>query len=160
MVLDLRSHPPLGSSDHVVLTFTLRCYAEVEQVTTLKPALHRGDYGAMVQMAREATWPVSDGCTVDQHYRAFQEVLDGICERGIPRQHPGGRKRNLYMTREALTLQNRHARRHEPQLERLGDINNMVEQVNEFGDVLCDCKKGCLRVLAGGAATLRSLCWR
>ncbi|KAF0306546.1 hypothetical protein FJT64_021970 [Amphibalanus amphitrite] len=35
----------------------------------------------------------------------------------------------------------------------------MVEQVNEFGDVLCDCKKGCLRVLAGGAATLRSLCW-
>ncbi|KAF0305629.1 hypothetical protein FJT64_002529 [Amphibalanus amphitrite] len=54
----------------------------------------------------------------------------------------------------------RHARRHEPQLERLGDINNMVEQVNEFGDVLCDCKKGCLRVLAGGAATLRSLCWR
>ncbi|KAF0309158.1 hypothetical protein FJT64_019689 [Amphibalanus amphitrite] len=53
-----------------------------------------------------------------------------------------------------------HARRHEPQLERLGDINNMVEQVNEFGDVLCDCKKGCLRVLAGGAATLRSLCWR
>ncbi|KAF0290826.1 hypothetical protein FJT64_010990 [Amphibalanus amphitrite] len=53
-----------------------------------------------------------------------------------------------------------HARRHEPQLERLGDINNMVEQVNEFGDVLCDCKKGCLRVLAGGAATLRNLCWR
>ncbi|KAF0294121.1 hypothetical protein FJT64_008187 [Amphibalanus amphitrite] len=53
-----------------------------------------------------------------------------------------------------------HARRHEPQLGRLGDINNMVEQVNEFGDVLCDCKKGCLRVLAGGAATLRSLCWR
>ncbi|KAF0294129.1 hypothetical protein FJT64_008183 [Amphibalanus amphitrite] len=42
----------------------------------------------------------------------------------------------------------------------VGDINNMVEQVNEFGDVLCDCKKGCLRVLAGGAATLRSLCWR
>ncbi|KAF0314713.1 F-actin-uncapping protein LRRC16A [Amphibalanus amphitrite] len=110
MVLDLRSHPPLGSSDHVVLTFTLRCYAEVEQVTTLKPALHRGDYGAMVQMAREATWPVSDGCTVDQHYRAFQEVLDGICERGIPRQHPGGRKRNLYMTREALTLQNQSIR--------------------------------------------------
>ncbi|KAF0293301.1 uncharacterized protein FJT64_000881 [Amphibalanus amphitrite] len=53
-----------------------------------------------------------------------------------------------------------HARRHELQLERLSDINNMVEQVNEFGDVLCDCKKGCMRVLAGGAATLRSLCWR
>ncbi|KAF0307648.1 Leucine-rich repeat-containing protein 57 [Amphibalanus amphitrite] len=58
------------------------------------------------------------------------------------------------------TVNLRYARRHEPQLERLGDINNMVEQVNEFGDVLCDCKKGCLRVLAGGAATLRSLCWR
>ncbi|KAF0293255.1 hypothetical protein FJT64_008849 [Amphibalanus amphitrite] len=64
------------------------------------------------------------------------------------------------MTLEYLPFtSNSHARRHEPQLERLGDINNMVEQVNEFGDVLCDCKKGCLRVLAGGAATLRSLCW-
>ena len=38
------------------------------------------------------------------------EVLDGICERGIPRQHSGVRKRNLYMTREALTLQNRKKR--------------------------------------------------
>ncbi|KAF0303795.1 hypothetical protein FJT64_024268 [Amphibalanus amphitrite] len=61
---------------------------------------------------------------------------------------------------EGATPVEGHARRHEPQVERLGDINNMVEQVNEFGDVLCDCKKGCLRVLAGGAATLRSLCWR
>ena len=56
MVLNLRSHPALGSSEHVVLTFTLRCYAEDEQVPTLKPALHRCDYGAMVRMAREATW--------------------------------------------------------------------------------------------------------
>ena len=69
---------------HVVLTFTLQCYAEDEQVATLKPALHRGDYGARVRMAREAAWPVSDGCTVGQHYRAFQEVLDSTCGRGIP----------------------------------------------------------------------------
>ena len=38
----------------------------------------------MVRMAREATWTVSDGCTVDQYNRAFQGVLDDICECGIP----------------------------------------------------------------------------
>ena len=107
MVCDLQSHPPLGSSDHVILTFTLRCYISDGPTAALKPALHRGDYGAMIRMAREVAWDVPEGCTVDQHNMVFRKTLDSICERGIPRQRPNGRKRNLYMTREALALQNR-----------------------------------------------------
>ena len=40
----------------------------------------------------------------------FQENLDGICNRDIPRRRLNGRKKNLYMTREALALQNRKKR--------------------------------------------------
>ena len=110
MICNLNSHPPLGSSDHVVLTFTLRCYVADVSAPTLKPALHRGDFGAMVRMAQDAEWSPPEGCTVDQHNRTFREILDGICERGIPRQRPSGRKRKLYMTREAMALQNRKKR--------------------------------------------------
>lgn len=37
-----------------------------------------------------------------------------------------------------------HARQHEPQLQQLGYTNNMVPQVDEFCDVWCDRKKGCV----------------
>ena len=107
MVCNLQTHPPLGKSDHVILTFTLRCYTTAEPVMPSKPALHRGDYNAMIRMSWEASWDVPEGCSIDQHNRAFRLILEGICEQGIPKQRPNGRKRNIYMTREALALQNR-----------------------------------------------------
>ena len=104
MVCNLNSHPPLGSSDHVILTFSLKCYVADVSAATSKPALHCGDYEAMVRMARETAWTPPEGCTVNEHNQMFRKVLDGICERGIPRQRPSGRKRNVYITREALAL--------------------------------------------------------
>ena len=55
-------------------------------------------------------WTPPEGCTVNEHNQTFRKVLDGICERGIPRKRKSGRKKNLYITREALALQNRKKR--------------------------------------------------
>ena len=76
--------------------------------TTQKSALHRRNYGMMNHnMAREADWSVPDDCSVDNHYVLFLEILNSICDCGIPLTRPQGRKNRLYMTREVLTLQNR-----------------------------------------------------
>ena len=111
LISNLFHLPPLGSSDHEVLRFSLTCYTSKRMVQDSKLNLNRGDYSSMATDMQNVPWESMEPAPLEEYYEFFSDTLRNSMTRHIPKQKHQRNKKNIYMTSEALALKNRKNKR-------------------------------------------------
>ena len=104
LVQNLVYHPPIGNSDHIVLQFELTCYAPLTEKSSVRRNLNKGNYQLLNALIRETDWDAAAPLSLQQRYESLKETLDRLVVRCVPRACPKGKRRNIYITREAKRL--------------------------------------------------------
>ena len=105
----LQVEPPLGKSDHGVISFNL----DVSSNNTAHYcpyAYHRGDYNKIKNDMNDIDWvtELADS-TIDEAWGLFSRKLSGAIERHIPKQKYKNRKKPPWLNRESiLAIKEKH----------------------------------------------------
>ena len=82
---DLTSLPPLGKSDHVVISFEFLCYHSIECVNVLKYLYGRGDYRSMTHELLDTNWAqLFEGQYMESMWLCFHTKLLNLIDKYIP----------------------------------------------------------------------------
>ena len=104
MISNLQYLPGLGNSDHVCLSFDLNCYTTITDDTP-RPNYNKADYKRIRQSLDQIDW---EGELRDRNFsdawNFFEEKLEAIMEECIPMSKPRSKRKNIYVTREAMKL--------------------------------------------------------
>ena len=102
----------LGLSDHIIITFDLsQDFWDMRKQQAPKPDFKRADFDSIrreLGKAQLATQVKSK--TLQEAWDIFELTLKRLTERFVPKKRPPRRKRNLYMTEEALKLRKKKER--------------------------------------------------
>lgn len=101
MVKDLEHLPGLGNSDHVVLSFTLVCYAAVNPPAP--PYRSHTDYSILAEVLESYDWSRMNEINVEDGYGFFKSSISKALEVSSKKRSTRVKK-NLYMNRRALQL--------------------------------------------------------
>ena len=106
MVNDIAYLPGIGLSDHVCLMFNFTVYVP-PATDTEKPRYHIGDYKAINQEIERHNWTNElANLSTSEAMNLVIRCLKDACDKHIPvRRHKRRRKRQLWMTNEALSKQ-------------------------------------------------------
>ena len=107
LVQNVTIHPPIGSSDHVVLQFQINCYGQEAHTSGVHLNFNKGDYLLLNKLIRETSWDAEVPTDPQHRYELFKRTLGLLVSRSVPRACPKGKRRNIFMTREALRLKTR-----------------------------------------------------
>ena len=114
MLQELAHLPGLGESDHECLHFHLNCYnLETEQKAV--PNFLKGDFETIRKRLKKVNWHNALQGTFLHAYNTFQELFGDAMKDCIPNRSNARKKKNIYMTNEALRkkdLKNRLWRRY------------------------------------------------
>ena len=84
-VTDLTSLPPLGKSDHVVISFEFLCYHSIECVNVPKYLYGRGDYRSMTHELLDTNWAqLFEGQDMESMWLCFHTKLLNLIDKYIP----------------------------------------------------------------------------
>ena len=114
MLQELVHRPGLGESDHECLTFHLKCY-NLETKRAAVPNFLKGDYVTMRNRLQKINWHTALKGTFATAYNNFQGFLRDAMKGCIPNRVNPKKRKNIYMTNEALRkkdLKNRLWRRY------------------------------------------------
>ena len=108
MVQDLSYHPPIGKSDHVCLRFNV-CLSQLpgKYIATPTHNIFRTNYEAAKEELQKKSWCEKLNSTFDT--AIFFDMLHSTLERHSPLSTPPVKKKNMYMTNEAIRLKNAKA---------------------------------------------------
>ena len=109
MVHNLAYHPPLGESDHVCLTFSLIHHQE-EIMFEPKHNVFKTNYEEVKKLLSEQDWLTILNGNFQSDYNKFMDILLNAVDQNSPLTTPPKKKKNLYMTSEAIRLKNTKAR--------------------------------------------------
>ena len=104
MVQNLQSLPPLGSSDHVVLTFNFVCYTPRPDQAIVRPNLYKADFVQMRHLIAETVWDDAGHGSLEESYESFTTTLNELISSCIPPSKPKPHRKNLYINQEAIRL--------------------------------------------------------
>ena len=107
MVQNLAYLPGLAKSDHIVLSFDLACYTAASESVTPHYNLHKADFPRLNELIRGVHWEDQVEKTVQDRYDYLKGTLVELCDTCIPKTVPKTRKKNLYITQEAMSLRGR-----------------------------------------------------
>ena len=109
MVHDLIHNPGLGDSDHESLTFIVNCYKEIYSKSS-PPNYFKGDYTTMKNRLQKIDWPSKLRGKFLVAYKNFMVMMDKVTEGCIPLKVNMRKKKNIYMTHDALKHKDRKGR--------------------------------------------------
>ena len=109
MVHNLAYHPPLGESDHVCLTFSLYHHQQ-ELMFEPKHNVFKTNYEDVKKLLSEQDWSTMLNGDFQSDYNKFMDILLNALDQNSPLTTPPKKKKNLYMTSEAIRLKNTKAR--------------------------------------------------
>lgn len=91
--VDLVQHlPPLGRSDHAVLTFKFTATAVSRVKTPARPNVWKADINAIVQAAESQDWYINPESEVEAAWCHFKQLYARVTQPFIPWTVPKGRK--------------------------------------------------------------------
>ena len=103
LVRRLKYSPGIGKSDHLCLRFSLACAKRGELTSgTPRLALCRGDFFRMNELADDINWLAGNHLELEQEYDLLVSQISDLVKRCIPLQQPRRRRRQQYITREAM----------------------------------------------------------
>ena len=84
-VSDLNSLPPLGKSDHIVISFEFLCYHSIERVNVPKYLYGHGDYESITRELLDTTWEqLFAGLNTESIWLCFHSKLLNLIDKYIP----------------------------------------------------------------------------
>ena len=85
MVTNLDVQAPIGNSDHAVITFTYRCYAEENMEKYTKKKYHQANYTKMKEYLKTVSWKELDTASeIDETSAEFLKVYRYLEENHVP----------------------------------------------------------------------------
>ena len=102
MVKELRLSAGLGSSDHLVLESQLECYSRKTANDVPKLALNKADVTKMLHMLRQIHWKEASSSDTITFHKQLSDHFNAIIEQCVPLRRDNNKKRNIYMTRQAM----------------------------------------------------------
>ena len=109
MVYDLSYHSPLGESDHVILEF----HVNFKQNEVRKPPernIYKADYEAINKDVNDQNWEDVFNSSFENDYNTFLDTLQNSLEKHSPLKANNTKKKNIYMTSDAMRLKNKKRR--------------------------------------------------
>jgi hypothetical protein len=106
LVSDIRYRPPVGKSDHIVLTFCVECYIETQSTVT-KLNYHKGNYIGLREALSGTNWDIAfDKCSsVNEMWDTFTNLLGEAVSTHVPQcKGQAARKpKPVWLNRDALS---------------------------------------------------------
>ncbi|KAI8493802.1 hypothetical protein Bbelb_281490 [Branchiostoma belcheri] len=122
MIAEIDARPPLGKSDHIVMSFTFKCYAERTNTSTNTYQYHKGNYTKMKEELSEDWEKKLNNLNVEECWEVFSHKVKTAVEENIPKTNlPSKRRENTQSIPEPTQ------RMYE---EDLNSINVSVEDVS------------------------------
>ena len=85
MITNLEIQAPVGLSDHAVISFTYRCYAEVNVEKYVKKKYHQAHYKSMKEHLKTVSWEkLKTTDDMDEAAREFLKVYEYMEEKFVP----------------------------------------------------------------------------
>ena len=109
MVKDLSYHPPLGQSDHICLRFKIQHYQK-NGAFRPKRNVFKSECSRIKDELMENDWLTILNSDFKTDYDNFTKILYSALESHTPLTQPPKKKKNIYMTNEAIRLKNSKAR--------------------------------------------------
>ena len=106
MIKNLKYMHGLGSSDHIILRFSLAYQTERRGPPPVSHNFNKGDYELLRLTLGEVDWSMMHDSDVPQAYSLFKNTLQEAIDKCIPKTGPKPRK-NLYVTKEVMKLKRR-----------------------------------------------------
>ena len=137
MVRNLDHLSGLGSSDHVVLKFTLVCYTVV--VSSAPSYRNITDYRLLSEMLSSIDWNQMDGMELEDSYKFFKSRINRAPE-DCTKKRSFRSKKSIYMNRKALQLRKRKMMlwstycRTRNILHRLRQVHQMSERAAKYDE--------------------------
>ena len=110
MAQDFRYHPPLGKSDHLILTFNVSRKQERKRGYIPCTYLKKADYKIIKNNLNKIDWDSELDLPFEKSYEKFINILFLNINDFSSGKKEQKSKRNIYMTTEALRLKNTKAR--------------------------------------------------
>ena len=106
MVENLRPLSPLGKSDHIMIEFDFRCYAErIQKESVPRYNLDRGDYDGMRQELENGWDQIEEIDTIDGKWEYMRNRIQLAAEKFIPKKREGcGKRGGIPLSRELRKL--------------------------------------------------------
>ena len=76
--------PPLGKSDHIMLSFNFMCYAVENVEKPTRFLYHKGDYSKMSELLSNNMWKEHESDNVDNMWAFFKDSIQATVEECIP----------------------------------------------------------------------------
>ena len=87
MVSNLEYLPGLGSSDHVILRFTLVCYSPVRS-SSMKHRVYT-DYQLVTEELSSSNWADLEGLTLEEAYKLFKARVSEAVDKCSKQKNSG-----------------------------------------------------------------------
>lgn len=133
-VEDMRYLSPVGLSDHLLLSFAIRCRSMKDcQVANSSKNYHKGNYEKANTLISQTDWSVLNENTIEHSWNFFKTKIEEICNDTVP-VHVAKKKRNIFMNREALALKKKKDKSfHKYRKSNLaGDLQKYKKKRNEL----------------------------
>jgi len=103
MVSSLDYLPGLGLSDHACLSFDVNCYIDCRKNEEPRFSYDRGDYSRLNSLLEDVEWEEEmERMNYNQAWDYFEGTYSKLIEECIPKNKSGTKKKNKYLTREAM----------------------------------------------------------
>ena len=96
--------PGVGTSDHITLRFQMSCYTNKVANKTAKYNFWRANFETLNKIIRDVSWDEMLEFDLDQSYTFIKMKLLRLCEQCVPISKKQSKKKNLFMTSEAMNL--------------------------------------------------------
>ena len=101
MAQNLKSLPPLGKSDHIIIAFDFHCYYDPRSTRPARYQYHKGDYTSIKESLASIDWDTElQNKSVNDMWTTFKHRLESEVEANIPKSSTamGRRSKPLWMS--------------------------------------------------------------
>lgn len=106
LIQNLTYLPPIGNSDHLVLQFDLICYTQPAEPDRTRLNLNKGNYQRLNELIKRSAWDGVHSPDLQTGYGVFKDTLARLVSSSIPKACPKGKRRNIFINKEAIRLKN------------------------------------------------------
>ena len=84
-ISEIMSLPPLGKSDHIIISFEFQCYLKINGCRNYKYNYGRGDYQSMTSELLNINWPILfNGLDIDATWSIFHSTMLQLINKYVP----------------------------------------------------------------------------
>ena len=121
--------PGLGKSDHAIIRFQLSCYTNTGNAATSKLDFKRANFPQMANLLSIVNWNCMNDMSLEAGLQYLSKQIHDLSNQFIPNIRQM-KKKNIYVTREAILLKNKKTRLWKRHLKDYPGKSALVDETN------------------------------